>query len=585
MIEKTTTKLSIYLPGILVILFFAVNCTSGQSTAEIDTKPLYLGETLTVKSNAPGEQRRLNIYLPEEYSKNSDQKFPVIYLLDGTADQNFVHVAGLVQFASFSWVKYLPASVLVGIGNTDRSRDFTFPTHVEEEKKRFASNGGSANFIDYIEKELQPFIDSKYRTNGTKTIIGHSLGGLLAAEILLKRPELFDRFILISPSLWWDKQSLLKAEPMAVNKKTEVYVAVGNEDKVMVGSARSLNAMLQKRKNEGLRSHFKYFPDESHMSIVHAAVYDAFQTFHKYRETSAKQIYDHHVHLMSPRLIKYFKDVGIPFSKPDKDYSDFDSIIKRLGTSRVNLVSMAYLFGHPEFGKVENEYDAVRAENDYVLKAKEKFPGKIKAYCGVNPLKSYALDEVKRCHRILKADGLKIHSNANQLYLTEPAHLSKIKPIYEYAAENDLPILLHFDNSHQKFGEPDIKLLFDEVLADIKPLRIQIAHFGTSGGFNPKTKRVIDAFITQFETNPKIKKHRILFDISAVALDKDSEGVSKLSDAEFAELAVYARKLGMDKIVFGTDYPLYSASEYLEILKMRVKFTDAEINTLLNNSK
>ncbi len=295
-----------------------------------------------------------------------------------------------------------------------------------------------------------------------------------------------------------------------------------------------------------------------------------------------KEVFDHHVHLMSPRMIKLFKDVEIPFSKPDADYSLLESIIKRLGTKRVKLVSMAYLYGHPEFGKVENEIEAVRAENDYLIAAKKQSPKTIEAFCGINPLKDYALSEAQRCHKRLKADGIKLHFNASQVYLTVPEHLEKVKPIFEYAAKNKIPVLLHFDNSHPKFGERDVKLLADEILANIKPLKLQIAHFGTSGGFNRKTKTVIDAFINQFETNPKIKKHKILFDISAVALDKDSEGVSKLTAEEFTELAVYARKLGFKRIVFGTDYPLYSANEYLEILKEKVKLTDAEIDLILD---
>ena len=298
---------------------------------------------------------------------------------------------------------------------------------------------------------------------------------------------------------------------------------------------------------------------------------------------SQNKVFDHHVHLMSPRMIKLFKDVGIPFSKPDADYSEWNAIVKRLGTNRLKLVSMAYLYGHPEFGKVENEYELVKAENDFLIEAKKNSPKTVKAFCGINPLKDYALEEAERCRKVLKADGIKLHFNASQVYLTVPEHIKKVFPIFEFAANNKLPVLLHFDNSHRKFGEPDIKLLADEILAKIKPLKLQIAHFGTSGGFNQKTKDVIDAFIKQFETNPNIKKHRISFDISAVALDKDSEGVPKLTDELFAELAVYTRKLGMKRIVFGTDYPLYSAEEYLEILKKRVKLTDAEIKKMLKN--
>lgn len=568
----------------VLLIVFLKGFSSAQELKVLDEKPFVLGVTHTVRSVELGEDRKLNIYLPEGYSADEKQTYPVIYLLDGSADEDFIHIAGLMQFANFSWVNILPKSILVGIANVDRKRDFTYPTTIEQDKKDFPTTGGSAKFIKFIEKELQPFIEKKYRTNSTKTIIGQSLGGLLATEILFKKPELFDRYIIVSPSLWWDDQSLLSVKQKALNSEKMIFIAVGKEGDIMEKDARSLHKLLTDKDSENMQVNFEYFQKEDHATILHQAVYKAFQSF-KLNDANKKigKIFDHHVHLMSPYLIKYFKDVGIPFSRPDAAYSDIDTIIENSKTNQMNLISMAYLYGHPEFGKIENEYETVKAENDFVIKARERSPKNIKAFCGINPLKNYALEEVKRCHKTLKADGLKIHSNANQLYLTEPEHLAKIKPIYEYAAENNLPILLHFDNSHPKFGEPDIKLFGEEVLAKIKPATFYIAHFGTSGGFNAKTKRVIDAFIKLYETNPKVRKHKIMFDISAVALDKDSDGVSKLTDAEFAELAIYARKLGFENIVFGTDYPLYTANEYLNILKTRLKLTDSEVEEMLKD--
>ena len=95
-------------------------------------------------------------------------------------------------------------------------------------------------FIDFIDKELQPFIDSTYNLDTLKTIIGQSLGGLLATEILFKKPNMFDNYIIISPSLWWDDQSLLNVKPVEYNSEKSIYVAVGNEGKVMEQSAKEL---------------------------------------------------------------------------------------------------------------------------------------------------------------------------------------------------------------------------------------------------------------------------------------------------------------------------------------------------------
>lgn len=290
---------------------------------------------------------------------------------------------------------------------------------------------------------------------------------------------------------------------------------------------------------------------------------------------------DSHVHILSPELIKIWKGLGIPFSRADEHYSDIDLILKNTGTKRIDLISMAHVFSSSEFGEFENERDLVEAENGYVAAARDKHPKKIKAYCSVDPLREYALDELERCRTQLKMDGIKLHHNASQVYLTEAEHLAKVKKIFEFAAKHELPILLHFDNGHRRFGGDDVKLLTGAILSDLKPVRLRIAHFGTSGGFNARTKAVIDTFAEQFDANPALGKHTITFDISAVALDKDSEGASKLTDEEFADLAVYCRKLGFQRIVFGTDYPLYHPHEYLEILRVRLKLSDPEMRTLL----
>lgn len=107
----------------------------------------------------------------------------------------------------------IPESIVVCISNVDRRRDFTFPTRNELDKKDFPTTGQSQNFIGFIESELQPYIDEKYRTASTKTLIGQSLGGLLATEVLFKKPDLFDNYIIASPSLWWDDESLLQYTP------------------------------------------------------------------------------------------------------------------------------------------------------------------------------------------------------------------------------------------------------------------------------------------------------------------------------------------------------------------------------------
>ncbi len=274
---------------LLPILFLLL--LSRTSPAQGDSKPFVLGITEQLQSQQLGEKRVLNIYLPEGYHKEDTTRYPVIYLLDGSADEDFIHVVGLVQFCSFSWVNRVPQSIVVGIANTDRLRDFTYPTTLEDDKKQYPKAGHSAAFIAFLEKELQPYIEKKYKTNGTKTLIGESLGGLLATEILFSKPTLFNKYIIISPSLWWDNGSLLDRKPDIVNSgftsRTDIYIGVGKEGltpgkspRVMEVDANLLAEKLKASNNKNVNVYFDYLPQESHATISHQAIYDAFKVLY-----------------------------------------------------------------------------------------------------------------------------------------------------------------------------------------------------------------------------------------------------------------------------------------------------------------
>ncbi|MBK8497814.1 MAG: alpha/beta hydrolase [Flavobacteriales bacterium] len=169
-------------------------------------EPFVFGEVRTSRSAVLHQDRTLNVYLPDGYSPDSATTYPVIYVLDGSANEDFPHIAGLAQYMNM--YDLLPKSIVVGIANMDRKHDFTHPTRNDSDKVWVPNSGGSENFIKFIGDELQPFVEKTYKTNGTRTIIGQSLGGLLATEILLMRQELFDHYILVSPSLWWDNGML-----------------------------------------------------------------------------------------------------------------------------------------------------------------------------------------------------------------------------------------------------------------------------------------------------------------------------------------------------------------------------------------
>src|SRR6476620_4632886 len=115
-----------------IIYFLLLFCVS---TLQAQEKDFVLGKIETLKSAVLNEDRKLNIYFPAEYEANTS--YSVIYLFDGSADQDFIHIVGIVQFANYDWINMLSKSIVVGIENVDRRRDFTFPTTIEKDKQDF----------------------------------------------------------------------------------------------------------------------------------------------------------------------------------------------------------------------------------------------------------------------------------------------------------------------------------------------------------------------------------------------------------------------------------------------------------------
>jgi predicted alpha/beta superfamily hydrolase len=268
---------------LLLAILFTCNLLNAQvaSIAKGERYPLNIGIIDHVQSAVMGEDRTLNIYLPDGYDKDTTTKYPVIYLLDGSKDEDFIHVVGVVQFLTM--IQAMPSSIVVGIANVDRKRDFTYPSANKADVKLVPTSGGSAKFMTFLETELQPHIQKFYKVSNNKTLIGQSLGGLLATEILLKKPALFNQYIIVSPSLWWDTENLLKgAVAMRRShsyKGIKAYLVVGNEGPQMIGDAKRFSQILKADKD--LRSTYNYLPKEDHLTILHNAVYEALLALNK----------------------------------------------------------------------------------------------------------------------------------------------------------------------------------------------------------------------------------------------------------------------------------------------------------------
>jgi predicted alpha/beta superfamily hydrolase len=260
----------------LLFSFWILNVGAQQ------TMDLYeIGTKIDFHSVVLNENRPLIIYTPESYEQDSTKIYPVIYLLDGGG--NFHHTSATVDFLSRNG--RIPEMIVVAIRNTiDRTHDLTPETL--EPNVSFPTAGGADSMLIFMEKELFPFIKKEYRINEYKILIGHSFGGLFAIHTLINHPGIFNSYLSISPSLWWDNQDLVLNQTKSFFENNReltghIYITMGNENNTMVGGAWKLIALLEEKGPPNLKWEFNRMTDESHGSIPMLSTYKGLEFIFK----------------------------------------------------------------------------------------------------------------------------------------------------------------------------------------------------------------------------------------------------------------------------------------------------------------
>ena len=259
---------------------------------------IVIGTVDSVYSNILDETRKIWVHVPAIAMPDSGKiKYPVLYLLDG--DGHFSSVTGMVeQLSTINGNTIMPETIVVGIPNTDRTRDLT-PTHVAEafgDSSFVKTSGGGDEFLDFIQKELIPYVKKNYPASEYRTFVGHSFGGLTVVYALLTRPEIFDNYVAIDPSLWWDDLLLIKmADSIFANEnfnKKSLFTGVANTMpegmdiatvvKDTTTDTQHIRSILQfvksaelSKEKTGLNFGWKYYNDDDHGSVPLITEYDA----------------------------------------------------------------------------------------------------------------------------------------------------------------------------------------------------------------------------------------------------------------------------------------------------------------------
>lgn len=242
--------------------------TNGTIAQQNDTIPIY--DSLTIKSKVLHENRVINVWTPLNYNE-LQEALQVLYMPDGGVKEDFPHMANTV--AKLVENKSIPPTILVGIENTKRKRDLTGPTDNAEDKTIAPIVGESNNFRAFIKKELIPEINKNYRTSTKKGIIGESLAGFFVVETLLLDANLFDFYIAMDPSLWWNDQLLVKDSKTNLKnlpKNNIRFWFAGSSVQNGMPFISNLNKQIKSVNPEPLKWKYSDEPDEDHSTIFRA---------------------------------------------------------------------------------------------------------------------------------------------------------------------------------------------------------------------------------------------------------------------------------------------------------------------------
>lgn len=250
------------------LLLSAVLFSCARKLAYNDPIPTH--DNFTIASKHVDETRVINVWTPLSY-KDGDDSFPVLYMPDGGIKEDFPHIANTISTLIDN--KSIPPIILVGIENTDRRRDLTGFSEVEEDAQYCPLTDGAKNFRAFITDELMSEINNKYRTTTKKGIIGESLAGLFVMETFFLDPGTFDFYIAMDPSLWWNNHYLERMSNEYLenfpDKETKLWFA-GSDAEDISKYTNDVAKTIQNNQPNALTWKYSDEPTEKHHTIFRA---------------------------------------------------------------------------------------------------------------------------------------------------------------------------------------------------------------------------------------------------------------------------------------------------------------------------
>jgi predicted TIM-barrel fold metal-dependent hydrolase len=257
---------------------------------------------------------------------------------------------------------------------------------------------------------------------------------------------------------------------------------------------------------------------------------------------------DHHQHLFSPAMARLLDTgAGGPSVTTAKDVI---ALLDAAGIRRAVLLSVAYVWGSPS-RRIEDELAKVRAENDFNGAQAALYPDRLLAFCSINPLKDYALEELERCASLpgLK-HGLKLHFGNSDVQLELPEHVARLRDVFAAANAKKMAIAVHMRASvskHRPYGAAQARIFLEQLLPAAPDVTVQVAHLaGTGPGYNdPPADEALGVLAAAVDAHDRRTK-RLWFDVATLANPE-------ITPEQREKLAQRIRQIGAERILFGSD--------------------------------
>jgi len=287
---------------------------------------------------------------------------------------------------------------------------------------------------------------------------------------------------------------------------------------------------------------------------------------------------DYHQHLFSPAAGALVS--GNPNS-PGISARDLIALLDSAGIQHALVLSMAYTWGKASRAPVENEYEHVKAENDWTAQQVAQYADRLRAFCSFNPLKPYAIEELARCHKNPQMRyGLKLHFGNSDVDLDNPNDVAQVKKVFKAANGYHMPIVVHLRTSidkQRKYGADETRVFLNELLSAAPDVPVQIAHLAGAGGFDAATDSALSVFTDAIAKHDARMKN-VWFDVTVVVR-------SSMSPGELQKIASRIRQIGVERVLYGSDAPasplVYPKAGWAAFT--RLPLTSDEFRVIANN--